>query len=117
MLFEYLHIPFEEYLPRSQRRYCDGYSQILLFAERAERSEVAEPICHLMRKMYMKFHLLESQNVPFASRFPKLFIRRIKHSSKAGRDPPKKISDQPRSQGFLPLYNKDLFISLPPTRT
>ena len=43
-----------------------GLLRRIFFAERAERIEAAGLICYLMRKMYMKFHLLrESQNVPF----------------------------------------------------
>ena len=52
-----------------------GLLRRIFFAERAERSEAAELICHLMRKMYMKFHLLrESQNVPFWFSFSQHFI-------------------------------------------
>ena len=54
------------------------YSNII--AERAERSDAAEPICHFMHKLYMKFHLhLHTKRIlkcaVLVSRFPKLFLR------------------------------------------
>ena len=98
---------------------------MMIIAERAERSEAAELICHLSAwcKMYMKFlpnfyqistYLLRDfQNVPFFKYLviPKFYYGELNIAQKLAETPPKRyqINLVPK-----PLYIKDLLISLPP---